>query len=390
MTPSGYGSTYPSLSTEHDHEGDSNCAFLSFLTSFEAFVGVIYAGFTGGVIFAKVTRLTQRARIKFSDPLLVKFGTGVSPSGSLDHTLIVNDSNSKTEASDGKEVNEKNTAAEQTSPSPFPVLEFRLANELHNVAASEIIGSQVKAVVLIEAQQDGEEVGDALTETIKRERLKRQKSRRRSSLAHPKTDFSSHSNFSSHSTDDNPSLRSNQSTAASTRSASSPTSSIRDRTKHYFGNRKKKIDDQEPGSDLIVPRMIFATLDLDHSEHPFFKRLWTFRHIIDAKSPLLKSAARQRIMENGGTWPTEWNDAQSVRNAIRFNQIVASFTGVSNINAADVYKQKVYDFVDLVCGYQFVNPMYKSPSGKLKVDLELMNDVVEQNGGGGEALDILE
>ena len=352
---------------------------------------MIYAGFTGGVIFAKVTRLTQRARVKFSDPLLVKFGSGVSSGGSLDKSLIVNDSKGKSETNVDKETSEKDSTVEQTSPAPFPVLEFRLANELHSVAASEIIGSQVKAVVLIEAQQDGEEVGDALTKQIKMERLKRMRSRRRSSSTHPTTtDFSSHTNFSSHSTDDNPSLRSNQSIAASTRGASSPTSSVLDRTKHYFGNRKKKIDDQEPGSDLIVPRMIFATLDLDHSKYPFCQRLWTFCHTIDGKSPLLKSSARQRIMENGGVWPTEWNNAQGVRNAIRFNQIVVSFTGVCNINAADVYKQKVYDFVDLACGYQFVNPMYKSSSGKLKVDLDLMHDVVEQNGGGGESLDVLE
>ncbi|KAL3776253.1 hypothetical protein HJC23_002973 [Cyclotella cryptica] len=80
----GYGSTYPALSTEHDHEGDSRCAFISFLTSFEAFVGVIYAGFTGGVIFAKVTRITQRAKVKFSDPLLIKFGAGVGAGLGLD------------------------------------------------------------------------------------------------------------------------------------------------------------------------------------------------------------------------------------------------------------------------------------------------------------------
>ena len=151
-----------------------------------------------------------------------------------------------------------------------------------------------------------------------------------------------------------------------------------------------KIDDEEAASDLIVPRMIFCKLDLDHSDHPFFKRLWTCRHTIDGNSPLLSSAAKQRIMENGGYWPREWNNAENVRNAIRFNQIVVSFTGVSNISAANVYRQKVYDYVDVVCGFQFVNPMYRSTSGKLKVDLQLINDVVEQNNGGGEILNVID
>ena len=42
----GYGSTYPALSTE-SHSESGKCAFINFLTSLEAFVGVIFAGFIG-------------------------------------------------------------------------------------------------------------------------------------------------------------------------------------------------------------------------------------------------------------------------------------------------------------------------------------------------------
>lgn len=218
------------------------------------------------------------------------------------------------------------------------------------------------------------------------ERLKRTSKARRKSSVSKQNPFkstieaSSHSNLSSQSIDDTVSVRSSESSKAS----------VTDKRKHYFGHKKIKIDEEVAvDGGVIVPRMIFYKLSLDHSDHPFFKRLWTFRHTINAESPLLSNAAKQHILENGGTWPSSWNDAQSVRNAIRFNQIVVSFTGVSNISAADVYKQKVYDYVDLVCGYQFINPLYRSTSGKLKVDMKLMNDVVEQNGGGGEPLNVI-
>jgi hypothetical protein len=44
------------------------------------------------------------------------------------------------------------------------------------------------------------------------------------------------------------------------------------------------------------------------------------------------------------------------------------------------------DFVDVNIGYQFVNILYRNSDGSLGVDIDLINDVREQNGGGGEPL----
>jgi hypothetical protein len=44
-----------------------------------------------------------------------------------------------------------------------------------------------------------------------------------------------------------------------------------------------------------------------------------------------------------------------------------------------------HDVVTAV-GYQFVNVMYMGKRGALTVDLNLLNDVIEQNGGGAEPL----
>ena len=59
---------------------------------------------------------------------------------------------------------------------------------------------------------------------------------------------------------------------------------------------------------------------------------------------------------------------------------------IFSVRIASVYKQKVYNYVDTVVGYQFVNALYRGRRGNLKVDMRLINDVVEQNGDGGEPL----
>ena len=84
--------------------------------------------------------------------------------------------------------------------------------------------------------------------------------------------------------------------------------------------------------------MVFTKLDLETSEHPLFKRIWRFKHIINPDSPLLTSEAQKAIMDNKGNWPREWNTHEAVRKAIRFNQMVVSFTGISNISGGEFIK----------------------------------------------------
>lgn len=42
--------------------------------------------------------------------------------------------------------------------------------------------------------------------------------------------------------------------------------------------------------------------------------------------------------------------------------------------------------MDINIGYQFVNILYRDSAGSLGVDTDIINDVREQNGGGGEPL----
>ena len=105
-------------------------------------------------------------------------------------------------------------------------------------------------------------------------------------------------------------------------------------------SKKIKIDEdeEESGSSKIVPRMVFTKIKLETSEHPFFKRIWRFKHIINQDSPLLTPEAQRAIMNNNGKWPWEWNnDYNAVRKAIRFNQMIVSFTGTSNISGGKLF-----------------------------------------------------
>jgi hypothetical protein len=129
---------------------------------------------------------------------------------------------------------------------------------------------------------------------------------------------------------------------------------------------------------------VLAKLSLDANEHPFFRRVWFGRHRLDEHSPILTQSAKHKIKQNGGYWPSEWNNARDIRNNLHFRHILVCLSGTSNANAASVYTQKVYDLVDVNVGYRFVPMNYHTPSGALKTDAYLLNAICEQRGGGGE------
>jgi hypothetical protein len=133
------------------------------------------------------------------------------------------------------------------------------------------------------------------------------------------------------------------------------------------------------------PRVISKVL-LDANEHPFFKRVWFGRHHLDENSPLLSKVARNKIKQNGGYWPAEWNNSESIRSNLHFRHILVCFSGTSNANATSVYAQKVYDLVDVNVGYRFVPMNYRDADGGLKTDSYLLNAICEQRGGGAEQL----
>eukprot|EP00934_Nitzschia_sp_Nitz4_P004257 Nitzschia sp. Nitz4//scaffold178_size73299//61035//62764//NITZ4_005718-RA/size73299-processed-gene-0.36-mRNA-1//-1//CDS//3329539179//4247//frame0 len=341
----GYGSTYPALG--HENDNPTNCLLITLICSLESFLGVLYSGFCGAILFGKVLRIQSHAQVTFSDPIVIRYGKGVQQGHHEPYD---------TDSDDGiKKI-------------PCPVLEFRVVNRLYGEIGGEIMDATLNVVANVDANDVDPTVNAALSATAR----------------NPKSDVSStvdshsHMSVDSNSTGTDHAKEKSQKKHSKKFAGGNALSSLLKRQYHH-------AVDEDPSARLVNKR-IFSKMMIESSDHPFFKRVWLGRHILDDTSPILTPRVRRQIRRNQGYWPERLNTYQGVRESMQFNQILVSFNGVSNVSASDVYAQKIYDFVDINIGYQFVNILYKDTDGTLKVDTDLVNDVREQYGGGGEPL----
>ena len=253
----------------------------------------------------------------FSEPIVVKFGSG------LEESLPEEE---KTEAVDD--------LPKPKEKIPLPVLEFRIVNRLFNELGGEIMDATLNVVANVDANDASLPSGDS--------------DRSRTYNVRSSVDSARYSSLS-------------------------------------FSRRFSRGPTSTQGNGPIVSKRVFSKMTMESGEHPFFKRVWVARHVLDESSPILTHGARRAIRSNGGFWPESLNTAVGIRSSLNFNQILVSLNGISNVSASDVYAQKIYDFADLNVGYNFVNMLYRDGDG-LKVDTVLINDVREQTGGGGEVL----
>ena len=78
-------------------------------------------------------------------------------------------------------------------------------------------------------------------------------------------------------------------------------------------------------------------LKLDVSNLTIISHSWIANHVLDDTSPLLKEEVRQKIKEEGGSWPKHLNSARGIRSAFSsFSNIIFYVEGVSNSNATYV------------------------------------------------------
>ncbi|CAB9499708.1 expressed unknown protein [Seminavis robusta] len=141
----------------------------------------------------------------------------------------------------------------------------------------------------------------------------------------------------------------------------------------------------DSGSGL-VPIRIFSKLDIETDTHPFFKRVWNVRHVLNGESPLLSATAKRIILKHNGKWPEEICNPEFIRKHIHFRQIIVSLSGTQNSSGSAVIGMHVYEFKSLNIGYRFAQMLDVTDDGNLYLDEELLNDVHEQRGGGGEEL----
>jgi hypothetical protein len=351
--------------TSADEKNVQRCTGVTIVVTLEAFVGILFASFCGAILFAKVARIQSFAQVLFSDPIVIRYGTGV---------MVEPD-----DASDEDGSSSMDTDIVQI---PCPVLEFRIVNRLHSTTGGEIIDASINIVASIDASQ--------ACPTIKNLTTRRRRGGKKGKKNGPRQRTSQKIDPLRNATlpesvpylPGSPKAKFNARKHKTTSTESSPAIALGGLGSD--SHRTHQAFEEDPTGHL-VPRRIFSKLEIESPDHPFFKRVWMVRHTVDHNSPLLRAHARNMVKENNGWWPKELNSHEGVRAAIHFDKILVSMSGTSNADANSVYAQKVYDFIDVNVGYRFVNPLYRDlDDGSLRVDTSLINDVSEQAGGGGE------
>lgn len=129
----GYGNTWPTLTGNPDNE--QHCPAMNVLLLVEAFVGVCFAGACGAILFSKVVQVQNQAKVEFSQPITVRFGSGLS---------------------DGDEEDEDNDEEDVTPEQGLdcPILEFRFLNQLHSIEDGVITNASVTAAAGIQLNVD--------------------------------------------------------------------------------------------------------------------------------------------------------------------------------------------------------------------------------------------
>lgn len=117
---------------------------------------------------------------------------------------------------------------------------------------------------------------------------------------------------------------------------------------------------------------------VETDEHPYFKRIWNIRHVLNQNSPLLAAKMRRIIEENNGYWPEHLANHQVIHENVHFNDCIVSFCGTSNATGSTVHGQNVYQYSAVNVGYVFVH-MLRVEKGRVVVENALLSDIYEQD-----------
>uniref|UniRef100_A0A6U5MNB7 Potassium channel domain-containing protein n=1 Tax=Grammatophora oceanica TaxID=210454 RepID=A0A6U5MNB7_9STRA len=376
----GYGLVFPSSSatSQRPHE----CIGLQMLCTLEAFVGILFASMCGAILFGKVGRVRSQAQVIFSDPMVIRYGTGVLIGG--DDSMSSNGGGNASgpiwlrtprTRSSGDIPPPPSTPPPPPPPSmsprllsnrrflPCPVLEFRVVNRLHNSLQGEIIDASMSIIASIDEDQ-----ARAAMEGLSKRGRRRRGRIRGVRMQHGQ-----------------PTIKEARALGpAAQQRVDDSLASLAARVHERARQRHQAFVEDNDG--FLVNRRVFVKLDVETPDHPFFKRVWILKHELNENSPLLSAEARRAVKLNQSFWPQELNSYSAVRDAIQFDQILVSLSGTSNADANSVYAQKIYRHSDVNVGWRFVNLLYRDEldGGTVRVDHRKINDVVEQAGGGGE------
>lgn len=83
FTTVGYGMTYTSTGNNFGGEPPTDCSWIVFLCTAEAFVGLLYAGMCAAILFGKVNRIQSHANLIFCNAVCLQY-VEVDPSEEVD------------------------------------------------------------------------------------------------------------------------------------------------------------------------------------------------------------------------------------------------------------------------------------------------------------------
>lgn len=387
FTTVGYGAVYTATGNDENFSQHS-CALITILCTAESFIGLLYAGVCTAIMFGKIGRIQSHAQVTFSDAMCVEYGkeeessstplpqstsaragdaamsSGNRPTGTVfsipkvasgqrksqfrNHVGIPLDANEAVI----NEADEENDGADKA--------EDGVSHDTGDVTGNE--GGSTKQDHVDGSSKNGEDSSVNVSDD-------------------ESGDSSSYSSSSASRTFTGkrilcPVLR----FQLVNQLANDPGGEILDAHLNFMVRKEKESYPYEP-----IAR--FLKVELEEATHPFFNRVWHGRHVLNEDSPLVSVVARQRIRQNDGYWPSDLNDPDSIRFHLRFSSVIITMTGISSISAESVQISKRYYHHDVVIGYQFAPLLYKTAdTDKLRVDMTLINDVVEQQWNVGEAL----
>lgn len=125
-------------------------------------------------------------------------------------------------------------------------------------------------------------------------------------------------------------------------------------------------------------RRVFSKVEIETDSHPFFKRVWNIRHVLNQNSPCLTEEARNVIRLNGGLWPESLCNPDGIRGCLEISQLIVSLSGTAVVSGSSVYKLHVYEANSVEIGRTFENPLGRDPDGKLTVDMNLVHATIPQ------------
>jgi len=340
--------------------------------------------FCSAILFGKLTSFQSNAKVVFSDVAVITFGK---------KEIIHGDSDDDTDDEDGQP---KVLKSEQIN---CPTIRFRIVNLLHANRSGEIIDANLKAVATVDAKNcilgaGGEKVfrnamqkvssedesinfgkgvvdvlkkGASVTKTathgVKKVAIKSATLTKTLTIKQAEKLQNSISRVSQfgHGKDGVP-TRAAESTSLHT--------SISDSGSEMMTEIANAIDSNiviQEETNMDQPNLVFANIDIDPDQHPFFRSTWIVKHSLNVSSPLLTRSARKKVAANGGFWPEELNNVEGLKKSINFDQLLVSITGQSKVAGVTVYEQQIYTMENLRFGYEFKSCLMQNPDNSIFV-----------------------